>query len=144
MRSPGRSSTGAPVGRSYRGAAASPDADPLAGLRSAIQAVEASPTNEAEGASRAALAADLLRKTLHGHTGHVYRPAFSPDGKLVVTASADGTARIWDVASGRSLHTLSGHTGDGLFREVRDVLGVAFSPDGKLVVTASADWTARI
>ena len=33
--------------------------------------------------------------------------AFSPDGKLVVTASIDGTARIWDVASGRSLHTLT-------------------------------------
>ena len=62
--------------------------------------------------------------------------AFSPDGKLVVTASDDNTARLWEVASGQVLQELPGHQ-DG-------VRHAAFSPDGKLVVTASDDNTARL
>ena len=50
---------------------------------------------------RAAAAAHLK-----GHTYSVRSAVFSADGKLVVTASDDGTARIWDAASGRHLHTL--------------------------------------
>jgi WD40 repeat protein len=34
---------------------------------------------------------------------------FSPDGRRVATTSFDGTARVWDVASGATLTTLSGH-----------------------------------
>ncbi len=56
---------------------------------------------------------------------------FSPDGKTVVTASGDKTARLWDAATGRELHVLRGH--EDL------VLSAQFSPDGKTVVTASWD-----
>jgi WD40 repeat protein len=48
----------------------------------------------------------------------------------VVTASNDGTARIWDAATGRLLHTLSG---PGL----TPVYNAAFSHDGKQIVTCS-------
>jgi WD40 repeat protein len=54
----------------------------------------------------------------------------------VVTASSDGTARIWDAATGATLGVLEGHEGD--------VLAAEFSPDGRYVVTASADRTARL
>lgn len=57
-------------------------------------------------------------------------------GQVVVTASGDRTARVWDAATGQTLTTLQGHTDS--------VLSVAFSPDSKYVVTASADYTARV
>jgi hypothetical protein len=61
---------------------------------------------------------------------------FSPDGKLVLTASDDGTARLWSVSSGQELAVLRGHSGW--------IKGVDFSPDGELIVTASEDGTARL
>jgi WD40 repeat protein len=37
---------------------------------------------------------------LRGHTGHLRGVAFSPDGTLLATTSDDGTARLWDIATG--------------------------------------------
>jgi WD40 repeat protein len=62
--------------------------------------------------------------------------AFSGDGKWVVTASTDKTARIWDAESGKEIAVLKGHA--------HSVDSAAFSGDGKWVVTASTDKTARI
>ena len=59
-----------------------------------------------------------------------------PDGKTVVTASVDKTARLWDTASGRELQVLRGHEGV-IFR-------AQFSADGKTMVTASVDKTAML
>ena len=39
----------------------------------------------------------LLRRPWSAHSGPVWAAAFSPDGLRVVTASADNTARIWNV-----------------------------------------------
>ena len=40
---------------------------------------------------------DLL--TLKGHDGRVDSVAFSPDGRRIVTGSADGTAKVWEAAT---------------------------------------------
>jgi WD40 repeat protein len=68
---------------------------------------------------------------LVGHTDGVHSVAFSPDGRLLATASHDGTARLWDIASGTQVKLLEGHTGA--------VYSVAFSPDGHSVATSGAD-----
>ena len=60
---------------------------------------------------------------------------FSPDDSRLVSGGADGTARVWDVATGERLLTLTGHTGP-----VEDVL---YTPDGRQIVTSSSDGTVR-
>ena len=66
----------------------------------------------------------------------MWSAVFSRDGERVVTASADGTARIWEAAGGGDPIVLSGH--ESMVRSA------AFSPDGERVVTALEDGTARI
>jgi len=61
---------------------------------------------------------------------------FNSDGTLVVTASGDGVARIWEVSSGRLLKQLSGHTGI--------VNSARFSPSSERIVSASEDNTVRV
>ena len=46
---------------------------------------------------------------MRGHQGGVWDAEFSPDGKRIVTASEDRTARIWDAATGREIVVLRGH-----------------------------------
>lgn len=62
--------------------------------------------------------------------------AFSPDGKLLITAGRDNEARLWDVKSGHLRDTFIGHTSW--------IWNAVFSPDGNYVLTASQDRTARL
>jgi WD40 repeat protein len=60
--------------------------------------------------------------------------AFSPDGTQLAVATSP--PRLWEVATARLLHTLSGHVGL--------VTGIDFSPDGRKVVTSGTDGTVRL
>src|SRR5262249_37885711 len=62
------------------------------------------------------------RTPLKGHDDTIRCVAFSLDGKLIATASADKTIIIWDRTSGNSSTVLTGHSAD--------VNSVAFSNDG--------------
>jgi WD40 repeat protein len=72
----------------------------------------------------------------YGHTNTIESARFSPDGRLLVTASEDGTARVWDVREGRSTAILRGHH--------NMIFDARFSPDGRRALTASADGSARV
>jgi WD40 repeat protein len=68
--------------------------------------------------------------------GTVSAVAFSPDGKLALSASEDKTLKLWDPATKKEIRTLTGHQGE--------VYAAAFSPDGKLALSGSEDKTVRL
>ena len=62
--------------------------------------------------------------------------AFSPGETEMAIANFGGVPKVWSIATGQELFTLSGHTAVTVF--------IAYSPDGKLLATASDDNTARV
>ena len=79
-------------------------------------------------------------RNLTGHSQLVATAIFSPDGRHVLTASPDKTARIWDAETGQQL---------AVFLHPDSVNAAAYSADGSRVVTASDDtlvrvWDARV
>ncbi|MEH1862447.1 MAG: WD40 repeat domain-containing protein, partial [Nostoc sp.] len=71
-----------------------------------------------------------------GHSNSVNSVAFSPDDKIIASASADNTVKLWNASTGKEITTLNGHS--------NLVNSVAFSPDGKTIASASADKTVKL
>jgi len=65
------------------------------------------------------------------HSEDVFSVTFSPDGRLLASGSGDNTVKLWDVATGALVRTLTGHS-------------VAFSPDGGLLASGSLDNTVKL
>ena len=76
---------------------------------------------------------------------HLNFVLFSPDGKLLATAGADGTVRLWNVAVGKAIaQTKSVEFSTIKTAHTQPAMSLAFSPDGKDIVSAGEDGRVRI
>ncbi|KAI5776192.1 quinon protein alcohol dehydrogenase-like superfamily [Geopyxis carbonaria] len=71
-----------------------------------------------------------------GHQKGVNHVSFSPDGRLIASASFDNSVRLWNSRDGKFIATLRGH--------VAPVYQCAFSADSRLLVSSSKDSTLKI
>ncbi|MDE0316149.1 MAG: WD40 repeat domain-containing protein [Candidatus Poribacteria bacterium] len=65
--------------------------------------------------------------TLKGHKAGVSTLAFSPDGKILLTGSKDGTIRAWDSITGRQQFACPGHTSE--------ISEIAISDNGNTLIS---------
>jgi WD40 repeat protein len=77
-----------------------------------------------------------LTEDAGGHHDTVLGIAFSPDGQMLASGSADNTIILWDVATGDVIRRLEGHQ-DWVNR-------VAFSPDGRLLFSSAGNFLNTI
>ncbi len=77
-----------------------------------------------------------LLAELNGHTEWVEGLAFSPDGRLLASAGADRSIRLWNVAERKEIRRFQGHQDE--------VSCVSFLPDGKTLVSGGKGGSVRL
>ncbi|MBU1187334.1 MAG: WD40 repeat domain-containing protein [Acidobacteria bacterium] len=73
----------------------------------------------------------VLLHTLSGHSNRIYRAGFSPNGRYVVTASGDNSAKVWDAKSGQMVLNIGNHPSH--------VFCADFSPNSSSLATVSGN-----
>lgn len=79
---------------------------------------------------------DSRARVFESYSSGVYATAFSPDKHWFATAGKDRTVRVWEIATGRKVRTLAGHTGW--------VTSLAFNPDSTLLASASLSGQVKL
>jgi eukaryotic-like serine/threonine-protein kinase len=74
--------------------------------------------------------------TYRNHSAAVTSVAWSPDGKLIASASADKTVHVWNAQGKKRLTTYREHS--------KQVSAVAWSPDGTRIASGSWDTTVQV
>ncbi|KAJ3432519.1 notchless [Anaeramoeba flamelloides] len=75
-------------------------------------------------------------KRMIGHRQLINQVCFSPNGRIIASASFDKSIKLWDGKTGNFLCTLFGHVGP--------VYQVSFSSDSRLLVSSSKDSTVKV
>ncbi|MGB8648208.1 MAG: adenylate/guanylate cyclase domain-containing protein [Anaerolineae bacterium] len=118
--------------------------DPERSILLAMQAVNATAQDrmaltEAMSALHAAIQTSRLQLNLLGHSGSVGSVAVNADGTQAATTSEDGTAKVWDLHTGKELLSLrTNHTFNGLG------VSAVFTPDGAHLLTVSDNNSAKL
>jgi serine/threonine protein kinase/WD40 repeat protein len=84
------------------------------------------PSDAAQNSHRSELT-EIRR--FEGHGADVWCVAFTPDGRRIVSSSADASVRVWDTETGNEVQRFEGHDGC--------VYTVAISPDGRRALSGS-------
>lgn len=83
------------------------------------------------------LVTGTLLAVMEGHMNNINSAVFSPDGWYILSASADGTSKIWLANSGECIMSIEGHEGQAITQAL-------FSPDGNCFAAVSDDFTIRL
>jgi WD40 repeat protein len=116
------------------------DSDPAASLRAALQAWHKLGTAEAEGAVRTAYEADTQRLVVRGDHGDFKTSEFSPDGLSLLTSGNDGTAKLFNAATGQLIRTFKPSGTE----PPSPLLQASVSDDGKKVLTTAMNGTVHL
>jgi WD40 repeat protein len=72
--------------------------------------------------------------TFKGHDNWVYSVTFSPDGDQALSASEDGTMKVWDIENREEMQSFA----------VDHIWAAAFSPDNRQLLTGGDDGTLTL
>ena len=108
--------------------------DPTIGLRLAKAAMQKRDDPAAEEAAYKIYRENSFYKIISSHSQSIHSIAFSKDGKYILSASRDSTAKLWNL-NGKLIKQ---------FKDPSQLSCADISPDGKHIVTASRDGNTRL
>ena len=106
------------------------------GIQASTDSARRAPTDREQGIAGGMVVTVGKSASLVGHRHAVNSAIFTPDGQMVVSASSDGTLKVWNTKTCLAVRTLTGHTDA--------VMAVDISRDSSLVLSASQDHTLRL